>query len=83
MRILLAAMAAMMVAVCAYAQPTTGNMSKSSGPQKEAPAYHVTEQDYKAALKRVPDSNAKFDPWGGVREEPQSKKAASKSKNRP
>jgi hypothetical protein len=80
MRILLAAMVAMLLAVCAYAQPNTGNLSKGSGPQKEQPAYHVSDQDYKAALKRVPESKAKFDPWGGVRETPQAGKTAPKSK---
>ena len=83
MRILLAAVVAMLLAVCAYAQPNTGNLSGGGGPPKSEPTYHVTDRDYNAALKRVPDSNAKFDPWGGVREAPQSKKAAPKTKNRP
>jgi len=84
MRILLAVVVAMVVAVCAYAQPNVGNMQGGSGPPKSEPVYHVDEKDYKRALKHVPDSTAKFDPWGGVRETPEApkskKKEVSKSK---
>jgi hypothetical protein len=26
----------------------------------------AADRDYKAALERIPDSKAKYDPWGGV-----------------
>jgi hypothetical protein len=78
MRILFAGLMILGCSVWAYAQPGLdvpgGPGDKRSGPPPEPPVYHVDEKDYKAALKRVPDSKAKYDPWGIVREAPKSKK---------
>jgi hypothetical protein len=78
MRILFAGMMIAGLSVCAYAQPGLdvpgAPNDRRSGPPPEKPVYHVDEKDYKAALKRVPDPKGKFDPWGGVREAPKSRK---------
>jgi hypothetical protein len=81
MRILIAAIAIIGLAVCAYAQPggdgmdTPGGHARRRGPPPEPKtAPRADEKAYRSALERLPDKkNEKFDPWGGVREVPKSK----------
>jgi hypothetical protein len=80
MRLLIAALLIAGLPVGAYAQldvPGSRNQSRT-GPPPEKPAYTVTDRDYNSALKRIPEAKGKFDPWGGVREEPAPK---SRKKN--
>lgn len=62
--------------VPAYAQGMSGGMPGGKGrhgqqQRTEQPKRKADEKDYKSALDKLPDK--KFDPWQGVREQPQPK----------
>jgi uncharacterized protein HemY len=68
MRILVAAVAIALMMVPAHAQ----DMGKSRKHQRAQKTENTTkskadEQAYKEALKRIPDSTKKVDPWQNVR----------------
>jgi hypothetical protein len=68
MRILVASVAIALMMVPAHAQDT-GKTRKHQGAQKteSATKTKADEQAYKEALKRIPDSTKKVDPWQSVR----------------
>jgi hypothetical protein len=68
MRILVASVAMALMMVSAHAQDM-GKATKHQRAQKtQDPAkMKVDEQAYKEALKRIPDSTKKVDPWQNVR----------------
>jgi uncharacterized protein HemY len=68
MRILIASVAIALMMVPAHAQ----DMGKSRKHQRAQKTENTTkskadEQAYKEALKRIPDSTKKVDPWQNVR----------------
>ena len=68
MRILIASVAIALMMVSAHAQDM-GKATKHQRTQKtQDPAkMKADEQAYKEALKRIPDSTKKVDPWQNVR----------------
>jgi hypothetical protein len=68
MRILVASVAIALMMVPAHAQDM-GKTRKHQGAQKteSATKTKADEQAYKEALKRIPDSTKKVDPWQSVR----------------
>lgn len=59
----------------ADAQMGGGGHHRRGGDQKAAPkAPKVDQKAYDAALKTIPDSKEKFDPWGSLGVSSQSKK---------
>jgi hypothetical protein len=68
MRILIASVAMALMIVSAHAQDM-GKSTKHQRTQKtQDPAkMKADEQAYKEALKRIPDSTKKVDPWQNVR----------------
>jgi hypothetical protein len=68
MRILMAAVAIALMMVSAYAQDM-GKVRKHHDAQKtqDNTKMKADEQAYKEALKRIPDSTKKPDPWKSVR----------------
>jgi hypothetical protein len=68
MRILIASVAMALMMVSAHAQDM-GKATKHQRTQKtQDPAkMKADEQAYKEALKRIPDSTKKVDPWQNVR----------------
>lgn len=77
-------MAAVLLAVLAgpaYAQMPNLNLLQD-GPSKtpeEKAADAEREKAYKETLKKIPDSKASNDPWGGMRTDPPKTAAAPKS----
>jgi len=68
MRILMASVAIALMTVPAHAQDT-GKTRKHQQTQKteNTAKTKADEQAYKEALKRIPDSTKKVDPWQNVR----------------
>jgi hypothetical protein len=68
MRILIASVAIALMMVPAHAQDT-GKARKHQSAQKteSTTKTKADEQAYKEALKRIPDSTKKVDPWQNVR----------------
>ena len=68
MRILIASVAMALMMVSAHAQDM-GKARKHQRPQKteDVAKTKADEQAYKDALKRIPDSTKKIDPWQNVR----------------
>jgi uncharacterized protein HemY len=68
MRILIASVAIALMMVPAHAQDT-GKARKHQQTQKteNTAKTKADEQAYKKALKRIPDSTKKVDPWQNVR----------------
>lgn len=65
----------------AYAQMPNLNLLQD-GPSKtpeEKAAEAEREKAYKETLKKIPDSKASNDPWGGMRSDPPSKQPAPKA----
>jgi hypothetical protein len=77
-------MAAVLLAVLAapaYAQMPNLNLLQE-GPGKtpeEKAAEAEREKAYKETLKKIPDSKASNDPWGGMRSDPPKQPAAPKA----
>ena len=77
-------MAAVMLAVLAgpaYAQMPNLNLLQD-GPSKtpeEKAAEAERDRAYKETLKKIPDSKASNDPWGGMRSDPPKSSAAPKA----
>jgi hypothetical protein len=68
-------LAVTMMAVSADAQMGGGHHRRDGGDQKTAPKTpKVDEKAYNAALKTIPDSKEKFDPWGSLGASPAAKK---------
>ena len=73
MRILIASVAIALMMVTAHAQDTyaqdMGKTRKHQHAQKteDARKLKADEQEYKEALKRIPNSTKKVDPWQNVR----------------
>jgi hypothetical protein len=73
MRILIASVAIALMMVSAYAQAgyaqDMGKTRKhqSTGKTEDTRKTKADEQAYKEALKRIPDSTKKVDPWQSVR----------------
>jgi hypothetical protein len=68
MRILIASVAIVLMMVSAHAQDM-GKTRKHQNTQKteSTTKTKADEQAYKEALKRIPDSTKKVDPWQNVR----------------
>ena len=68
MRILIASVAIALMMVSAHAQEM-GKARKHERPQKteDTRKMKADEQAYKEALKRIPNSTKKIDPWQNVR----------------
>ena len=68
MRILIASVAIALMMVSAHAQDM-GKTRKHQRPQKteDTTKTKADEQAYKDALKRIPNSTKKVDPWQDVR----------------
>jgi len=68
MRILIASVAIALMMVPAHAQEM-GKARKHERPQKteDTRKMKADEQAYKEALKRIPNSTKKIDPWQNVR----------------
>ncbi|MGA8498538.1 MAG: hypothetical protein WB764_23850 [Xanthobacteraceae bacterium] len=68
MRILIASVAMALMVVPAHAQDM-GKARKHERPQKteDTRKTKADEQAYKEALKRIPNSTKKIDPWQNVR----------------
>jgi hypothetical protein len=68
MRILVASVAMALMMVSAHAQDM-GKATKHQRTQKtqDTAKMKADEQAYKEALKRIPDSTKKVDPWQNVR----------------
>lgn len=67
----------------AYAQLPNINLLQD-GPSKspeERAAEAEREKAYKETLKKIPDSKASNDPWGGMRSDPPKQSAAPKKKS--
>ncbi|MDE5461937.1 MULTISPECIES: hypothetical protein [unclassified Bradyrhizobium] len=65
----------------AYAQMPNINLLQD-GPSKtpeEKAAEAEREKAYKETLKKIPDSKASNDPWGGMRSDPPKQPAAPKA----
>ncbi|MBR0957476.1 hypothetical protein [Bradyrhizobium japonicum] len=65
----------------AYAQMPNLNLLQE-GPGKtpeEKAAEAEREKAYKETLKKIPDSKASNDPWGGMRSDPPKQSAAPKA----
>ncbi|MCK1541491.1 hypothetical protein IVA87_17595 [Bradyrhizobium sp. 147] len=65
----------------AYAQMPNLNLLQD-GPSKspeEKAAEAEREKAYKETLKKIPDSKASNDPWGGMRSDPPKQSAAPKA----
>ncbi|WP_407118503.1 hypothetical protein [Bradyrhizobium sp. LMG 9283] len=65
----------------AYAQMPNLNLLQE-GPGKtpeEKAAEAEREKAYKETLKKIPDSKASNDPWGGMRSDPSKQPAAPKA----
>ncbi|UQD69980.1 hypothetical protein JEY40_28855 [Bradyrhizobium japonicum] len=77
-------MAAVLLAVLAgpaYAQMPNLNLLQE-GPGKtpeEKAAEAERDKAYKETLKKIPDSKASNDPWGGMRSDPPKQAAAPKA----
>ena len=68
MRILVASVAIALMMVPAYAQDPGKARKPQRPPRTENTAkMKADEQAYKEALKRIPDSTKKVDPWQNVR----------------
>jgi len=72
MRILIASVAIALMMVPAHAQDIGKDMGKSRRHQRAQKTENTAktkadEQAYKEALKRIPDSTKKVDPWQNVR----------------
>lgn len=72
MRILIASVAIALMMVPAHAQDMGKDMGKARKHQHAQKTENTTkskadEQAYKEALKRIPDSTKKVDPWQNVR----------------
>src|SRR3954452_14471041 len=78
-------MAAVLLAVLAgpaYAQETPHINLMQDGPGKtpeEKAAEAERDKAYKETLKKIPDSKASNDPWGGMRSDPPKQAAAPKA----
>ena len=77
-------MAAVLLAVLAgpaYAQMPNINLMQdapSKSPEEKA-ADAEREKVYKETLKKIPDTKASNDPWGGMRSDPPKQSAAPKA----
>lgn len=65
----------------AYAQmPNINLMQDAPGKSPEEKAAEVErDKAYKETLKKIPDSKASSDPWGGMRSDPPKQPAAPKA----
>jgi hypothetical protein len=50
-----------------YAQPFPESERQKAQEERKKEDQKANDEAYKATMKRLPDSNKKVDPWGGVR----------------
>jgi hypothetical protein len=50
-----------------YAQPFPESNRQKAQEERKKADEKATDEAYKALIKRLPDSNKKVDPWGGLR----------------
>jgi hypothetical protein len=74
------ATAAMILATPAAAQMGGKRGGGGSEPPKGAEGPKVDEKAYKAAMERIPEPKAKYDPWGVVAPAPAPAAPAAKKK---
>lgn len=68
-RLVMVAAVAAMVALPASAQMGTKRGSAPEGPKGDEKPK-VDDKAYKAAMERIPEPKEKYDPWGGVSQNP-------------
>ena len=83
MRTCVKAMMVVLLATPAYSQGLNMNMLGNPGKiktQEEVQKEAERDNAYQSAIKKLPDQNAKKDPWGNIRGgTPQSSQAQSRS----
>ena len=62
-----AAMISAMLTQASYAQTPPPSDSQKAEMAKKKAQQKANEEAYQATIKRMPDSNQKADPWGGLR----------------
>jgi hypothetical protein len=62
-----AAMIAAMLTQACYAQTPPPSDSQKAALAKKKAEQKPNDEAYRATIKRMPDSNQKADPWGGLR----------------
>jgi hypothetical protein len=66
-KIALAVILLMLLTQPSYAQPFPKSERQKAEEERKKEEEKANDQAYKAMMKRLPDPNKKFDPWGGVR----------------
>ncbi len=65
-----AAIISAMLTPASYGQRLPASDSQKAEMAKKSAERKANEEAYRATIKRIPDSDQKLDPWGGLRTPP-------------